>query len=195
MANENKNIFSKFFKRYGYYLLFVALILALAFLITFSVIYTNNTKNKIDVEPTSTETQITFMSPVLNGTISKGYSNTELQYNQTLNQWEAHFGIDFVSASGTDVVACYDGKIESVYSNTLEGEVVTIDHGNGLKTVYKSLTGVTLSEGSTVKQGDILGQVSTSSSKELKDGDHVHFEVWKDGSRVDPSNYLNVTEK
>lgn len=192
MAKENKNVFIQFFKRYGYYLLLVTCILALAFLITFSVIYSGtNTKT----EPVSSPTQITFINPVISGTVIKEYSNTELQYNQTLNQWEAHFGIDFSAVSGTNVVACYNGVVESVYSNTLEGSVVVLNHGNGLKTVYKSLTNVKLSEGTNVNQGDVLGQVSTSASSELKDGDHVHFEVWKDGSRVDPDSYLNIVEK
>lgn len=192
MAKENKNVFIEFFKKYGYYLLFVFCILALALVITFSIIYSNG---KVNVTPANTNTKITFVSPVLNGTVIKDYSNTELQYNQTLKQWEAHFGIDFCGASGSNVVACYEGVIEDVYSNTLEGSVITIDHGNGLKTVYKSLTNVKLSEGAKVKQGDIIGQISTTASNELKDGDHVHFEVWKDGSKVDPSNYLNLSEK
>lgn len=192
MAKENKKVFISFFKRYGYYLLLVASILALAFIITFSVIYSNG---NTDVEPVDTSTTITFTSPVLNGTIIKGFSNTELQYNQTLKQWEAHFGVDFGASSGTNVVACYDGTVESVYSNTLEGSVIKINHGNGLVTVYKSLSGVTLLEGTKVNKGDILGQASASASSELKDGDHVHFEVWKDGSLVDPSNYLSLSDK
>ena len=192
MEKENKNVFVEFFRKYVYYLLFVACILVLATLITLSVIFSNS---EINSEPVNSPTQITFTNPVLNGTIIKGYSNTELQYNQTLKQWEAHFGIDFTSSSGSNVVACYDGTIKEVTSNSLYGTVVSIDHGDGLVTVYKSLNNVNLTEGTTVKQGDILGQISTSASNELKDGEHVHFEVWKNGSIVDPSNYLDIGEK
>ena len=193
MAKENKKVWFQFFKKYGYYLLLVACILVLAFIITFAVIYSSS--NKIDVKPVNTNSSITFTSPVLNGTIIKGYSDSELQYNQTLKQWEAHFGLDYSGSNGANVVACYDGVIESVSSNTLDGSVVKINHGNGLVTIYKSLSNVNLVEGASIKQGDIIGQISTSASKELKDGEHVHFEVWKDGSVVDPSNYLNLSDK
>ena len=194
MAKENKKVMVHFFKKYGYYLLLVACVIVLAFLITFSVLYGSNDKD-INIEPVNNNGVVTFISPVLNGTIIKGYSNTELQYNQTLNQWEAHFGIDYTSSNGANVVACLDGTIEKIFSNDLDGSVVKIKHSNGLTTVYKSLENVKLTEGSVVKQGDILGQISTSSTKEMKDGDHVHFEVWKDGSIVDPSNYLDITQK
>lgn len=188
----NKKTFIDFIKRYGYYFLLVACVLTLAVIITLSAI-ANYNDNEI-TQPTNTNTTITFTSPVLNGTILKNYSNTELQYNKTLNQWEAHFAIDLAATAGTDVLACYDGTITKVYTNTLEGTAIEIDHGNGLISKYASLSNVSLAEGTVVKQGDKIGAVSSTAGNEMNDGAHVHFEVWKDGNHIDPNSYLNISQ-
>jgi len=139
---------------------------------------------------------VVFFDPVANATILKGYSDTELQYNQTLNQWEAHKAIDFVAPSGTNVLAVYDGTVANVYSNYMEGNVIVIDHGNNLKTVYKSLDAETIVEiGATVKKGDPIGTVGNTAMNEVDDGAHVHFEVWKDNQKVNPSAYLTSGDK
>ena len=69
------------------------------------------------------------------------------------------------------------------------------NHGNGLKTTYSSLDQNTnVKIGDAVKKGDIIGSASNTATSETTDSGEVHFEVWKDGTLVDPSSYLNIGE-
>lgn len=158
------------------------------------------TDNPSDTPPNNpddkpTVTVIVFDMPV-NGTIIKEYVSAGVVYNQTLGVYTGHKAIDFAAEEGTNVVACYDGTIESVTSGKLEGTTVIIDHGNGLKTVYNSIeVSEELKAGDLIKRGSILGTVSTNNRKEFKDGAHLHFEVLENGVKVDPQKYLLMEEK
>ena len=197
MENENISTEKKKFsvmevlKKYGYYIAIAVLvtILAIAIIVTSGVA----TTEVEEVEPTNANV-IAFSSPVLNGKISKGYSATELQYNKNLNVWELHQGLDYKVAVGTDVIAVYDGTVKSIKTNLLEGTVVEIDHGNNLITTYKSLDSKTnVKVGDVVKKGDVIGKASNTATGEVSEEGEVHFEVWKDGNIVDPSNYLDIS--
>lgn len=139
---------------------------------------------------------IIFCLPVENGSVSKDYCVDKLVYSSTLTRYSTHSGIDFTGKSGASVLAVYDGKIESVETGLLDGTVITIDHGNGLKSVYKSvLDGESVTVGKTVKKGDKIGVISTSCRQEYKDGEHVHLEVCENGKSVNPMKYILTEEK
>ena len=195
MENEKTNNSKKFnlvsfIKKYAYYLALAVLILILAIAI---IVTSNVSKVEEKTEPTSV-TAITFSSPVLNGTISKGYSATELQYNSALKLWEVHKAVDFSAEVGTDVLAVYDGTIKSISTNLLDGTVIQIDHGDGLVTTYGSLdSAVKVKVGDVVKKGDAIGKASNTATGETSGDGEVHFEVWKDGNLIDPANYLDIS--
>jgi murein DD-endopeptidase MepM/ murein hydrolase activator NlpD len=197
MENENiqstkkktnvKGVLSK----YGYYIALAILILMLALAIVLTSISATNEVE--ETQPTNADV-ITFTSPVLNPTVLKGYSDTELQYNKTLNVWEVHKAVDFAANVGEDVLAVYDGTVTKLTTNLLEGTVIEIDHGNGLKTTYGSLDSNTqVKVGDTVKQGDVIGKASNTATSEVSESGEVHFEVWKDGNLVDPASYLDIS--
>ena len=78
----------------------------------------------------------------------------------------------------------------------MQGTTITIDHGNGLYSIYNSLAdGDSVSVGKSVNQGDEIGQVSVSNRQEYKAGAHLHFEVKENGQLVDPAKYLESQEK
>ena len=96
-------------------------------------------------------------------------------------------GIDIKAASGTPVKAAGPGEV--LYQGWLRGfgQVVIIDHGGDLSTVYAHLGGANVREGSTVKTGAVIGKVGNSGT----DSDYgLHFEVRKNGSAQNPMNYL-----
>ena len=104
--------------------------------------------------------------------------------------------IDFFAEEGTNVLAVYDGTISNIENTLLTGTTITIDHGNGLFTVYNSLAdGDSVTVGQSVKQGDVIGQVSVSNRQEYKSGAHLHFEVYENGENIDPAKYLAFEEK
>ncbi|MBR0256512.1 MAG: M23 family metallopeptidase, partial [Synergistaceae bacterium] len=96
-------------------------------------------------------------------------------------------GIDIQAAAGTPVKAAGAGEV--LYRGWLRGfgQVVIIDHGGNLSTVYAHLGGTSVNEGSTVKTGTVIGRVgNTGTDQEYG----LHFEVRRGGSAVNPMNYL-----
>ena len=137
----------------------------------------------------------TYVVPMKNATVSKDYSGKELQYNDTLKQWEIHKAIDFLAGEEVNVYALTDGTVSNVYNNYLEGTVIEISHGKGLVSVYKSLSKADVKVGDKVSTGQIVGQVGETMAAELNMGAHLHFEVLLDGVRVDPNNYIDLGDK
>lgn len=192
---KGKEKIVKVFKNYGYYFLLGALILVMAIIMLVASVSSDTNSNlNTDVDSTPTAS-LSFQMPVLNASIVKGYSDSELQYNEMLNEWKIHKAIEFAANEGTNVLASLSGTVTSVYTNSLEGTVVVIDHGSNYQTVYGSLAeNVNVEVGDIVSTGDVIGTASNSATNEL-DESHVHFEVWKDGSSVDPAGYLNIESK
>ena len=140
--------------------------------------------------------EIAFVLPVENGEVMKEYTAASVVYNKTLGVYTGHMALDIGGADNANVLAAYDGRVESVVTSYLEGTSVTVDHGNGLKTVYNSIEvaeGVDV--GKVLNKGDVIGTISTNNRQEYKDGPHLHFEVWENGSKISPYKYLTIDEK
>ena len=134
--------------------------------------------------------------PVQGASIIKDYVGASVVYNQTLGLYTGHKAIDFAAEEGTAVSCVYDGVIESIEISKVNGTTVMVDHGNGLKSVYNSIEAVeSLQEGATVLKGDALGTVSANNKTEYLDGAHLHFEVWENGEKIDPTKYLTIDGK
>jgi len=145
----------------------------------------------IEEEVQASNTQpVVFLYPVKDYTLGKTYDDQKLVYNETLNEYTTHLGIDFIVGENTEVMASYDGVIESVGYDTLTGTTIIIDHGDGLKTSYSSLSGeVSVKEGDSIKAGEVIG-IASANAQEQALGNHVHFETIKDGELVNPMTYL-----
>lgn len=180
-----------------YALLVAFTVILSATIIAVTVNTSSNTKVNINTEnslPVANNT-ITYISPMDNATIMKDFSNKELQYNDTLKQWEIHKGLDITSDTSSNVFAITDGTVTNVYTNYLEGGVVEITHKNGIKSVYKSLEDISVKSGDFVKQGDVIGSASTSMNRELNSGAHIHFEMFEGNIAVNPNNYIDFSKK
>lgn len=98
-----------------------------------------------------------------------------------------HAAIDFRSPYGTPIKASDGGTvIFSGYSGGY-GNMVKIDHGNGFYTVYGHNSKNNVSVGQKVAQGEVIGYVGSTGNST---GNHVHFEIIKNGSKLNPLNYL-----
>ena len=140
--------------------------------------------------------QITFIMPCSGGKVLKGYTDNTLVFNSTLGAYMGHMAIDFAVNEGTDVLCVYDGVIESITTSYLTGTTIVVDHGNNLKTAYNSVeANEALYEGAKVTQGAVIGKVTNNNMQEYKDGTHLHFEVWKNGEKINPEEYLIGDEK
>lgn len=140
--------------------------------------------------------EIVFTMPMSSENVIKGYTGDSICWNNTTGRFTGHLAIDFAGNAGDKVYAVYDGTVLSNTTNQYDGTTIVIDHGDGLHTVYGSLADSgTLKAGDKVKQGDIIGAISTSYLEEFADGAHLHFKVLEDGVAVDPGKYLLFEEK
>ena len=185
IKKENKVV--DFFKRYGVYVVVGVVVFAVA--LTFTLLATLNSSVQTGVDNAN------FVMPMTDASIVKDYSDTNLQYNETLNQWEAHMSVDLTSES-SDVFAVLGGTVTSVDYQYLDGYIVTIDHGNGFVSIYSSLAeNVDVEENDRVSAGQKIGSASESASGELEQGAHLHFTLMLNDEYVDPNDYLNLQLK
>lgn len=133
-----------------------------------------------------------FIMPV-NGNISFEYAMDRLVYSKTLEQWRVHPGIDIAADRGTPVKAVADGVISDVRNDKFYGISVVIDHGDGLKTLYRNLASdEAVAVNQKVKQGEIIGSIGNTAMDESSEQPHLHFEVLVDDENVDPTDYLPI---
>lgn len=151
----------------------------------------------VNVPPASVSEKPTFVMPVKEVTLGMQFSNEKLVKYKTSGNWETHEGVDFLGDKGTTVMAVSDGTVKSIDKNTtMEGTVITIEHADGVTSVYKSLDAeVSVKEGDKVKAGDAIGKIGGTMSVENKEYDkpHLHLEMLKNGEKVNPIDYLSET--
>jgi len=98
-----------------------------------------------------------------------------------------HYGMDFSSPRGTPVYATGDGKVERADNRaTGFGNHIEIDHGYGYTSLYAHLYKYNVRVGQKVKRGDVIGFVGSTGRSE---GPHLHYEIYKDGERINPINF------
>lgn len=98
-----------------------------------------------------------------------------------------HKGIDIGAPSGSDIVAAADGTVViSRYSNTA-GNYISINHGNGVYSVYMHCSSLLVGVGEYVTAGQVIAKVGSTGNST---GPHLHFGVTENGSYVNPWNYL-----
>ena len=101
--------------------------------------------------------------------------------------WTMHWGLDISTNTGNPIQATADGIVIKVETDKYLGKNVTISHGNGYTTVYGHMSNFAVKAGQKVKRRDIIGYIGQTGKAA---GPHVHYEVFKDGKRVDPRNFL-----
>ena len=118
-------------------------------------------------------------------------------HNQTLNCYYEHTGLDFSAEVGTEVVSVAAGTVESIYKDDiLLGTEIVIDHGDGLKSLYRFVSEVEgLAVGDRVEKGEVIATVAEATGNEYKEGAHLHFEITESGKVVDPTTHLTLEEK
>ncbi len=193
MEIKKENRFKTFIKRFGAYILAAFVVILIAATATVAGVLTsrNNNDNPVDVvtEP------ISFGLPVASASVIKDFSDTKLQFNETLKKWEAHFSVD-LTGGDLNVMAVADGTVADVFYKYMDGYCVTIQHKDGFTSVYTSLDeNVDVKKGDTVNKGQKIGQMSTSAAGESSYGAHVDFSLYQNGKSVDPNNYISLQNK
>lgn len=150
-------------------------------------------EEKVEEEapPVSAVTELLpqVISP-LDGTTVTVFSMSELLYDETMADWRTHEGLDIQAAEGDAVKTAAAGEVISVTRDDLMGTTVCIAHSGGYVTKYSSLQeNPPISQGQKLSAGDIVGYVGTAAA-EASMGPHLHFAVEKDGTLIDPQEYI-----
>ena len=131
----------------------------------------NLTKNELVIENKM------FFSPI------KG------DITQTFNFEENHFAIDIAADIGTPVKSILDGKILFSEWSVDTGHVIIVDHGDNIVSVYKHNSKLLKEQNDFVQAGEVIAYSGNQGS--LSSGPHLHFELWKNGTPIDPEPLLN----
>ena len=152
----------------------------------------NSDDDKNDNKPTANVNG--YVLPVKTAAVTSTY---DFLYDVTLDRYCVHQGMDFEGKTGDAVCAVLDGTVkEIVKDHVLDGSYITLTHANGVTTTYKFINAnENLKVGSTVKQGDVIGEIAAASGAEMKQGEHLHFEMKVNGKQADPNVYLDIIEK
>lgn len=98
-----------------------------------------------------------------------------------------HNGIDIASSSGSPIYAAYEGNITFAGWQDGYGKIVIIEHGEGLETRYAHCSELLVKKGDIVKENNLIARVGSTGRST---GPHLHFEVRKNGTPVNPIEYL-----
>lgn len=119
-----------------------------------------------------------------NGRLSSNFGN---RYHPILHVYRMHAGVDFGAPYGSAIYAANDGVVIASQQMRGFGNVVIIDHGGSISTVYGHCSRLLVKSGQRVKRGQRIANVGSTG---LSTGPHLHFEVRVKGKAVNPMRYL-----
>ena len=122
--------------------------------------------------------------PIKKGWLSSPYG---LRNDPFTGRRAMHKGIDFAGSEGAKVVATAAGVVTWAGNMFGYGNLVEIDHGNGLKTRYGHNESLTVNVGDVVTKGQ---KIANMGSTGRSTGPHVHYEVLRAGKQIDPQKYV-----
>ena len=117
------------------------------------------------------------------------YSPIKGDITQSFNFEENHFAVDISADVGTPVKSILDGKILFSEWSVDTGHVIIIDHGDNIISVYKHNSKLLKEQNDYVQAGEVIAYSGNQGN--LSSGPHLHFELWNNGTPIDPEPLLN----
>lgn len=138
---------------------------------------------------------IPAIQPVKNEDLTRMASGFGRRTDPFTKVRKMHRGMDFTAPRGTPIYAAGDGVVKRADAGSSGyGRHIRIDHGHGYLSLYAHLYKYNVKKNQKVKRGDIIGFVGSTGRSEAP---HLHYEIWKDGIRINPINfyYGNLSAK
>ena len=123
----------------------------------------------------------------VSGAISSRYG---MRRHPILGYRRMHSGLDFRARSGTPIYAATHGTVSFSGRNGGYGNFVRINHAGGLATGYAHMSRIAVRNGQSVERGQVIGYVGSTG---LSTGPHLHYEMYRNGQKIDPSTVQFVT--
>ena len=168
-------------------------------------------RDELSVDSSLTNSDFVTVSPNSQDSILRKYVENEDKFNLTNNELiienkmffspikgeitqsfnfnENHFAVDIAADIGTPVKSVLDGKIIFSEWSVETGYVVVIDHGENIISVYKHNSKILKEQNDFVQAGEVIAYSGNQGN--LSTGPHLHFELWKNGTPIDPEPLLN----
>ncbi len=124
------------------------------------------------------------------GNIVMNYSMDSTILHKTLGTYKTNPAINISAEIGTNVGAAASGIVQSIYDSEETGTTMVIAVGSGYVTTYGLLDNLAVEEGDSVTAGQVIGTVGAPTAYYVEEGPNVYFAVSKDGTPVDPTEYL-----
>lgn len=129
------------------------------------------------------------IQPVRNSDLKRVASGYGWRIDPIYKTTKMHWGLDFTADVGTEIYATGDGIVEVVNQNDWGyGKEIVLNHGFGYKTRYAHLSKFMVKKGQKIKRGEIIGLLGNTGKST---GPHLHYEVEKDGQKVNPIGYFH----
>jgi murein DD-endopeptidase MepM/ murein hydrolase activator NlpD len=134
----------------------------------------------------STAESLPFQNPAIGKEITSSFGNRRDPF---LGRLALHSGIDFRFAPGEKVRPTAPGKVIAAGWTGGYGNMVEVDHGNGISTRYGHMSEILVKVGDKVDRNDVIGLAGSTGRST---GTHLHYEVRQDGRAVDPIYFMNA---
>ncbi|MGN1444181.1 MAG: peptidoglycan DD-metalloendopeptidase family protein [Acutalibacteraceae bacterium] len=119
---------------------------------------------------------------------SKRYtSKFGYRINPITNVKAFHTGLDIAAPLGTKIKAAYNGTVSKTGEDSRSGKYIYLSHSNGLETLYCHCSSILAEKGAKIRQGETIALVGSTG---WSTGPHLHFEIHKNGERIDPLPFL-----
>jgi len=130
---------------------------------------------------------IPAIQPVKNEDLTRMASGYGYRIDPFTKVRKFHYGMDFTAPRGTPIYASGDGIVKRADAGSSGyGKHIRIDHGYGYVSLYAHLYKYNVKKNQKVKRGDVIGFVGSTGRSEAP---HLHYEVFKDGERINPINF------
>ena len=139
-------------------------------------------EDKISISPTDKKDNLDmesmlFFSPI-KGVVTNGFDRKK-----------NHFGTDIVAKQDEPIKCVFDGVVVISHWTSETGNVIGVQHANGMFSLYKHNSILFKRAGEYVKSGEVIAIIGNSG--ELSSGPHLHFELWHKGTPINPENYIS----
>ena len=131
-------------------------------------------------------------------TISKYFYNKEDEEKRQQaslimyeNIYMPNTGVLYSSDTEFEIISVLDGKITNIKEDDILGNILEIEHSNGIVTIYQSIKDISVKVGDTIKQGDVIAKSGPNKLTNEKEN-CLHFEVYKNGTLINPEEFYNM---